>query len=182
MPIAARRLKLAWSRAVFLAASAAFEWHFDALPSNFEDPLWPIARSASDLLASDQLAYVRMCASRNCEWFFLDTSKNHRRREKKWLHADHLSKLLDNREDKKRIHSVMQKPKERRLPSNDWFEDAGRRAGGAFGEMLVAQMVVNAAAPTANKGIVERAANRRTGQGNDAPNPLFRTFFADADS
>ena len=41
---------------------------------------WPIARSAADLLASDQLAYVRACSSKVCEWFFLDTSKNHHRR------------------------------------------------------------------------------------------------------
>jgi predicted RNA-binding Zn ribbon-like protein len=61
-------------------AAAPFEWRFDALPSGFKDPLWPIARSAAELLASDQLPYVRMCASKACEWFFLDTSKNHRRR------------------------------------------------------------------------------------------------------
>jgi len=59
---------------------ARFEWHFDALPSDFDDPLWPIARSAAELLASDQLAYIHMCASKTCQWFFLDTSKNHRRR------------------------------------------------------------------------------------------------------
>jgi predicted RNA-binding Zn ribbon-like protein len=59
---------------------APFEWRFDALPLGCKDPLWPIARSAADLLASDQLANVRMCAAKNCEWFFLDTSKNHARR------------------------------------------------------------------------------------------------------
>jgi len=26
------------------------------------------------------VAYVRACASKTCQWFFLDTSKNHRRR------------------------------------------------------------------------------------------------------
>jgi predicted RNA-binding Zn ribbon-like protein len=57
-----------------------FEWRFDDLPGNFESPLWPIARSAADLLSSDQLAFVRACASKTCLWLFLDTSKNHRRR------------------------------------------------------------------------------------------------------
>jgi predicted RNA-binding Zn ribbon-like protein len=61
-------------------AGARFEWRFDALPSGFEDPLWPIARSAADLLGSDQLAHVRTCDLKTCQWFFLDTSKNHRRR------------------------------------------------------------------------------------------------------
>jgi predicted RNA-binding Zn ribbon-like protein len=56
-----------------------FEWRFDDL-KDFESLLWPIARAAADLLASDQLPYVRACSSKACEWFFLDTSKNHHRR------------------------------------------------------------------------------------------------------
>ena len=57
-----------------------FEWHFDDTLYDFEAPLWPIARAAAELLASDQLRYVRPCASRTCLWLFLDESKNHRRR------------------------------------------------------------------------------------------------------
>lgn len=57
-----------------------FEWRFDFLPIGFDAPLWPIARSAAELLASDDLQFVRACASATCQWFFLDTSKNHRRR------------------------------------------------------------------------------------------------------
>jgi predicted RNA-binding Zn ribbon-like protein len=56
-----------------------FEWKYDDI-SAFDSVLWPIARAAADLLASDQLAYVRACSSKDCEWFFLDTSKNHHRR------------------------------------------------------------------------------------------------------
>jgi predicted RNA-binding Zn ribbon-like protein len=57
-----------------------FEWQFDSSTSDFDAPLWPIARSAAELLASDQLRFVRACASKTCEWLFLDESKNHRRR------------------------------------------------------------------------------------------------------
>ena len=57
----------------------AFEWSFDD-GNRFERVLWPIARAAADLLTSDQLPYVRACSSKTCEWFFLDTSKNHHRR------------------------------------------------------------------------------------------------------
>jgi predicted RNA-binding Zn ribbon-like protein len=56
-----------------------FEWSFDDL-RDFDSVLWPIARAAGALLASDQLPYVRACFSKSCEWFFLDTSKNHHRR------------------------------------------------------------------------------------------------------
>jgi predicted RNA-binding Zn ribbon-like protein len=57
-----------------------FEWQFDSSTSDFDAPLWPIARSAAELLASDQLQFVRACASETCDWMFLDESKNHRRR------------------------------------------------------------------------------------------------------
>lgn len=57
-----------------------FEWQFERAQDNLEAPLWPIARSAADLLASENLQYVRACASQACEWLFLDESKNHRRR------------------------------------------------------------------------------------------------------
>jgi predicted RNA-binding Zn ribbon-like protein len=57
-----------------------FEWRFEDAPNNFESPLWPIVRSAAELLASDQSAVVRACASHTCQWIFLDTSKNHRQR------------------------------------------------------------------------------------------------------
>ncbi len=59
--------------------NGAFEWRFDDL-DDFDIFLWQIARSAVDLLASDQLPFVRACSSKECEWFFLDTSKNHHRR------------------------------------------------------------------------------------------------------
>ena len=57
-----------------------FERRFDLSLAGFEAPLWPIAWSAAELLASDQLSYVRACASKTCDWLFLDESKNHARR------------------------------------------------------------------------------------------------------
>jgi predicted RNA-binding Zn ribbon-like protein len=61
------------------AKGGGFQWSFDDF-SDFDGMLWPIARGAVDLLASDLLPYVRACSSKDCEWFFLDTSKNHHRR------------------------------------------------------------------------------------------------------
>jgi predicted RNA-binding Zn ribbon-like protein len=42
--------------------------------------LAPIAWSAADLLASDQMRRVRQCASATCGWLFIDNTKNHSRR------------------------------------------------------------------------------------------------------
>ena len=62
-----------------IATGKGFEWRFEET-ENFDAAWWPIARSAVELLASDQLQFVRACASKTCEWLFLDESKNHRRR------------------------------------------------------------------------------------------------------
>jgi predicted RNA-binding Zn ribbon-like protein len=63
-----------------VAGRQHFEWKFESDSYDLFAPLWPIARDAADLLASERLEYVRACASKTCEWLFLDESKNHRRR------------------------------------------------------------------------------------------------------
>ncbi len=57
-----------------------FEWEFEDASTKLEQVLWPIARSAAELLTSEQLRFVRDCKSPTCQWLFLDTSKAHRRR------------------------------------------------------------------------------------------------------
>ncbi len=73
-------VKAAAQHAELAPANDHFEWRFDETGSNFEAPLWPIARSAAELLASEQLELVRACAADPCRWLFLDTSKSHQRR------------------------------------------------------------------------------------------------------
>jgi predicted RNA-binding Zn ribbon-like protein len=42
--------------------------------------MWRIARSAASLLTDDDLSLVKRCARESCGLFFLDTTKNHRKR------------------------------------------------------------------------------------------------------
>jgi len=42
--------------------------------------LWPIVVSAAGLLTSDRLSRVRRCAAEDCDWLFLDESRNRSRR------------------------------------------------------------------------------------------------------
>jgi predicted RNA-binding Zn ribbon-like protein len=43
-------------------------------------PIWPIARSAADLLTSDsERRLVRQCGADDCLWLFMDTTKNRTR-------------------------------------------------------------------------------------------------------
>ena len=45
-----------------------------------EQILWPVALSAAELLTSADLDRVKECAAENCNWLFLDMSRNRSRR------------------------------------------------------------------------------------------------------
>ncbi len=72
-------VQMAAQHSILVPSNGKFEWAVDKVPIDFDEPWWPIARSAAELLASDKLAFVRACASEKCQWFFLDTTKNHAR-------------------------------------------------------------------------------------------------------
>jgi predicted RNA-binding Zn ribbon-like protein len=70
----------AWARAELAGTTGGWAWRWDAA-ADLEGVLWPIARSAAELLTSGQLGRVRECEGLSgCGWLFLDTSKNGRRR------------------------------------------------------------------------------------------------------
>ena len=62
----------------FGVGSCNFEWRAS---EELDRPLWPIALSAVNLAASEAAARVKECATDNCNWLFLDASKN---RSRKW--------------------------------------------------------------------------------------------------
>jgi predicted RNA-binding Zn ribbon-like protein len=49
-----------------------------------ERPLWPVARSAAELLTSPKLSRVKVCGGEGCGWLFLDESRNASR---KWCES-----------------------------------------------------------------------------------------------
>lgn len=57
-----------------------FVWQWIGMDSHLDSILWPIARSAANLLLNPDLAHLRMCAAEDCAWLFLDHTKNQRRR------------------------------------------------------------------------------------------------------
>ena len=57
-----------------------FGWQWVGGEDDLERMLWPVAWSASQLLLSDDLKYIRECGGVDCDWLFLDTSRNHSRR------------------------------------------------------------------------------------------------------
>jgi predicted RNA-binding Zn ribbon-like protein len=65
------RRKLVWG-------SATPEWSFDIASNKLDVLRWSVITSATDLLTSRELALVRKCGE--CDWLFVDSSKNKRRR------------------------------------------------------------------------------------------------------
>jgi predicted RNA-binding Zn ribbon-like protein len=67
------------------AAGEAYVWAWDRRGDNgggppLDRPLWPVARSAAELLTSPKLDRVKVCAGEGCGWMFLDESRNASRR------------------------------------------------------------------------------------------------------
>lgn len=57
-----------------------FSWGWERAEHALDAMLWPVVRSAVDLLTSHELEDVRQCAASDCSGLFIDTSKNHSRR------------------------------------------------------------------------------------------------------
>ncbi len=61
--------------------NGGYRWEWEMKGSNLLDRiLWPMSQAAADLLTSEQLRIVRFCEAPDCEWLFLDHSRNRSRR------------------------------------------------------------------------------------------------------
>ena len=70
----------AFSNLQLKTAGSGFDLDWKEDRSRLDSILWPIVRSASDLLTSPDLGHVHECGMPSCRWIFVDHSKNHRRR------------------------------------------------------------------------------------------------------
>lgn len=55
-------------------------WRWSEDPACLDAFLWPVVRSAAELLTSPDLERAGECHNPTCGWLYLDTSKNHSRR------------------------------------------------------------------------------------------------------
>ncbi len=60
---------------------AGLAWRWQPPEDSLDQVLWPVVRSAVELLTAPEVARVKVCPGvGDCGWLFLDTSKNGRRR------------------------------------------------------------------------------------------------------
>jgi len=55
-------------------------WQWRGMDQRLDSLLWPVVRSAADLLTSDEAGRIRMCAGSACGWMYVDRSRNGLRR------------------------------------------------------------------------------------------------------
>src|SRR5579884_2499333 len=60
-------------------------WSWRPATPSLDEPLWPVARSAAELLTSDRRRRIGVCEDDECGWLYLDASRNRRRR---WCSMD----------------------------------------------------------------------------------------------
>ena len=74
-------LGTALSRRRLEHAPAGFSWTWSgAGPDDLRALLWPIVESAATLLGSEDADRIRACDADDCDWLFLDRSRNGRRK------------------------------------------------------------------------------------------------------
>jgi predicted RNA-binding Zn ribbon-like protein len=57
-----------------------FAWTWEEVVVDLERPLWAVVRDAAELLVGGELRRVGKCCGDNCDWLYLDTSRNRSRR------------------------------------------------------------------------------------------------------
>lgn len=74
-----RELSLALGRLRVRPADGGFAWGWEE-GAELDRVLWPVVRDAAELLVSGDLRRVGLCCGDNCDWLYLDTSRNRSRR------------------------------------------------------------------------------------------------------
>jgi predicted RNA-binding Zn ribbon-like protein len=57
-----------------------FAWTWEEVEVELERPLWAVVRDAAELLVGGELRRVGKCCGDDCDWLYLDTSRNRSRR------------------------------------------------------------------------------------------------------
>jgi predicted RNA-binding Zn ribbon-like protein len=75
-----RELAAALARLRLVPSGSGFAWGWAERLAGLDRLLWPVVRSAGELLTSGEAEAVRECGSPTCSWLFVDRSRTGRRR------------------------------------------------------------------------------------------------------
>jgi len=72
-------LQRARDHEIVVALEGRFEWHWIDRKNALDCLLWPLARSAAELLTTGDMSRLRECRGVACHWLFEDLSRNRSR-------------------------------------------------------------------------------------------------------
>ena len=74
------KIAMVYSKLQLEPRERRYDWTWADWSEELAAPIWPIVRSAAELLNSTELIRTRQCSNETCSWLFVDKSKNHSRR------------------------------------------------------------------------------------------------------
>ena len=74
-------LKQARAHEALVFSTNTFTTEWESMSDSLDSVLWPVARSAAELLMSSDSSRLRQCVGEDCGWLFVDTSRN---RSRQW--------------------------------------------------------------------------------------------------
>jgi predicted RNA-binding Zn ribbon-like protein len=76
-----KALASALSHSRLVPSEGGLRWEWDSRSEKLDSVVWPVVRSAADLMTSEAIKRVGQCADeRGCGWLFWDSSRNRSRR------------------------------------------------------------------------------------------------------
>jgi len=84
-------------------ASDGFVWEWTSASVELDRMLWPVARSAAELLTTGDLTRVHACGGEDCGWLFEDSSRN---RSRQWCTMQDCGNLAKVRRFRTRLRDA----------------------------------------------------------------------------
>jgi len=68
------------SHSILAPYEKGLKWDWDSHSDKLDSVIWPVVKSAVDLMTSEAIQRVGQCADEKCGWLFWDSSRNRSRR------------------------------------------------------------------------------------------------------
>lgn len=99
-------LSEAMAQSQVVRGADGFTWDWSTKADTLDRVLWPVARSAAELLTSEEVNRARVCEAGDCTWLFMDLSKN---RSRRWCDMKYCGNRAKSRRHYERKRATLSK-------------------------------------------------------------------------
>ena len=98
-----REIGIARRHEKLTASSKGFVWEWTGVARELDCMLWPVSRSAAELLTTGDLTRLHACGGDDCGWLFEDSSRN---RSRHWCTMEDCGNLAKVRRFRSRLRTA----------------------------------------------------------------------------